>query len=111
MPSGAKERICTMTMDDNENIIELIDDETGEAVPFEHLATIEHEGESYIALMVLDEEHDNDEEGEVVIMKIEDDGEGGECYVTVDDEALQETVFEKFLALMEEADEADEDEQ
>ena len=61
--------------------------------------------------MVLDEEHDNDEEGEVVIMKIEYDGEGGECYVTVDDEALQETVFEKFLALMEEADEADEDEQ
>ena len=44
-------------------------------------------------------------------MKIEDDGEDGECYVTVDDEALQETVFEKFLALMEEAEEADEDEQ
>lgn len=100
-----------MTMNENDNIIDLIDDETGESVSFEHLATIEHEGESYIALMVIDEENDNDEEGEVVIMKIEDDGEGGECYVTVDDEALQETVFEKFLALMEEAEEADEDEQ
>ena len=29
-----------MSMEDNDNIIELIDDETGEAVPFEHLATI-----------------------------------------------------------------------
>ena len=46
MPSGTKERILTMTMENNDNIIELIDDETGEAVPFEHLATIEHEGES-----------------------------------------------------------------
>ena len=92
-----------MTMDNESNIIELIDDETGATVPFEHLATIEHEGEYYIALMLIEEEEQNGDEGEVVIMKIEADAEGNECYVCVEDEDLQETVFEKFLQLMEEA--------
>ena len=93
----------------DENIIELID-ENGEAVQFEHLATLEHEGEYYIALMLLDEEHSvDDDEGEVVIMKIEKDENDEECYVYVEDEELQAVVFEKFLALMEEADEGDEE--
>ena len=39
-------------MDENENIVELVDDETGETVVFEHLATLEHEGDMYIALML-----------------------------------------------------------
>ena len=101
-PTGHESEENTMTMDNESNIIELIDDETGATVPFEHLATIEHEGEYYIALMLIEEDA-NDEEGEVVIMKIEADDEGNECYVCVEDEDLQETVFEKFLQLMEEA--------
>lgn len=89
--------------ENNENIIELID-ESGEAVQFEHLATLEHEGEYYIALMLLDDEHHiEDDEGEVVIMKIETDENDNECYVSVEDDALTEVIFEKFLALMEEA--------
>ena len=103
MPTGHESEENTMTMDNESNIIELIDDETGATVPFEHLATIEHEGEYYIALMLIEEEDQNDDEGEVVIMKIEADDEGNECYVCVEDEDLQETVFEKFLQLMEEA--------
>lgn len=96
-------------MEEESNIIELVDDETGETVPFEHLATLEYEGSYYIALMVLDEEHqEDDDEGEVVIMKIENDEDGNECYVCVDDEQLQQAVFEKFLELMDEEDE-DED--
>lgn len=91
-------------MEENNNIVELIDDETGATVPFEHLATLEHEGSMYIALMLIDDENDNDEEGEVVIMEIEQDEDGNECYVCVEDEDLQEAVFQKFLALMEEAD-------
>ena len=72
---------------------------------FEHLATLEHEGEYYIALMVLDEDHhEEDDEGEVVIMKIAKDDEGEECYEYVEDENLQEVIFEKFLQLMEEQD-------
>ena len=91
-------------MEENLNIVELVDDETGETVPFEHLATLEHEGDMYIALMLLDEDHTSDDEGEVVIMKIEQDEDGNECYVYVEDEELQDNVFEKFLALIEEED-------
>ena len=90
------------TMEEN-HIIELID-EAGEAVSFEHLATIEYEGAYYIALTEVPEEED-DEACEVIIMKIDQDDEGNECYVQVEDEAEQQTVFDKFLALMEEEEE------
>ena len=91
-------------MDERENIVELVDDETGETVVFEHLATLEHEGDMYIALMLPEDVESDDDEGEVIIMKIDQDEDGNECYVSVEDDALQEAVFEKFLALMEEAD-------
>ena len=87
-------------MSEQNNIIELID-ENGETVTFEHLATLEHEGGLYIALMVVTEEGAEDE-GEVVIMKIENDENGEECYVCVENEQEQEDVFVKFLKLMEE---------
>ena len=91
-------------MDERENIVELVDDETGETVVFEHLATLEHEGDMYIALMLPENVESDDDEGEVIIMKIDQDEDGNECYVSVEDDALQEAVFEKFLALMEEDD-------
>ena len=91
-------------MDENENIVELVDDETGETVVFEHLATLEHEGDMYIALMLPEDVESDDDEGEVIIMKIDQDEDGNECYVSVEDEAVQEAVFEKFLVLMEEDD-------
>ena len=71
-----------MSENQENNIIELVD-ENGETVQFEHLATLEHEGE-------------------VVIMKIAKDDGGEECYEYVEDEDLQEAVFEKFLQLMQE---------
>ena len=37
-------------------------------------------------------------------MKIAKDDEGEECYEYVEDENLQEVIFEKFLQLMEEQD-------
>ena len=88
-----------------EHIIELIDDATGESVTFEHLATIEHEGAYYIALTEVTEDEDESEECEVIIMKIDQDEDGNECYVQVEDEDEQQTVFDKFIALMEEEEE------
>ena len=88
-----------------ENMIELIDDATGESVSFEHLATIEHEGAYYIALTEIAEEDDESEECEVIIMKIDQDEDGKECYVQVEDEDEQQAVFDKFVALMEEEEE------
>ncbi len=85
----------------DENIIELIDDETGETVQFAHLATVEYEGKLYIALA---DAEDVDEECEVFLMEIVTDEEGNESYEQIEDEAEQEAVFQAFLQLMEEED-------
>ena len=88
-----------------EGIIELTDDE-GVTTQFEYLTTIDHEGELYVVLMVLDDEEQDDEEGEVLILKIEKDPETDEdIYVTVDDDAISQAVFDKFLAMMDEEEE------
>lgn len=95
-------------MDENEDLVELIDDETGETVYFEHLATIEHDGGCYICLCPVTEDGEESEDGEVVIMEIQTDDEGEDCYVSVEDEDTLQAVFEKLVALSEEAGE-DED--
>ena len=46
-----------------EGIIELTDEE-GVTSQFEYLTTIDHEGELYVVLMLLDDENTDDEEGE-----------------------------------------------
>ena len=88
-----------------EGIIELTD-EVGVTSQFEYLTTIDHEGELYVVLMLLDDENTDDEEGEVLILKIEKDPETDEdIYVSVDDDAVSQAVFEKFVALMDEEEE------
>jgi len=88
-----------------EGIIELTD-EDGVTSQFEYLTTLDHEGEMYVVLMLVEDEEEDDEEGEVLILKIEKDPETDEdIYVSVEDEAISQAVFEKFLALMEEEEE------
>ena len=86
------------------DIIELTD-EDGVTSQFEYLTTIDHEGELYVVLMLLEDEKDtqDDDEGEVLILKIEKDKETGEdIYVSVDDDSISQAVFDKFLAMMDE---------
>ena len=95
---------------EEDNIIELTDDD-GVTTRFEYLTTVDHEGELYVVLMVADEETEQTdeqaEEGEVVILKIEkDEATGEDIYVSVDDDAVSEQVFNKFLAMLD--DEVDE---
>ena len=88
-----------------EGIIELTD-EDGVTSQFEYLTTIDHEGELYVVLMLLGDEEQDDEEGEVLILKIEKDPETDEdIYVSVDDDDISQAVFDKFLAMMDEEDE------
>ena len=76
-----------------DNII-VLNDENGEEIEFEFLDLIEYEGEEYVVLLPNDEE---DEAGEVVILKLEDtDSEDEESYVSVDDEDVLKNVFEIF---------------
>ena len=88
-----------------EGIIELTDEE-GVTSQFEYLTTIDHEGELYVVLMLLDDENTDDEEGEVLILKIEKDPETDEdIYVSVDNDDISQAVFDKFLAMMDEEEE------
>ena len=84
-----------------EGIIELTD-EDGVTNQFEYLTTIQYEGEEYIVLMLVEDEEQDDEEGEVLILKIEKDPETDEdIYVSVDDEEVTQKVFEQFIAMVE----------
>ena len=88
-----------------EGIIELTD-EDGVTSQFEYLTTIDHEGELYVVLMLMGDEETDDKEGEVLILKIEKDPETDEdIYVSVDDDAISQAVFDKFLAMMDEEEE------
>ena len=89
-------------MDENNNIPEeeldniiVLNDENGEEVPFEFLDVIEYEGEEYVVLLPVEE--DEEDSGEVVILKIEDtESEEEESYVSVDDEEVLSAVFDIF---------------
>ena len=91
-----------MELDD---IVELVD-EDGNEVRFEHLMTLEHNGQAYICLVPVDPMEDVAED-ELVIMRIETDEDGNDMYVTIDDDGELDAVFEKYLEIAE----ADEDEE
>ena len=103
------------TMDEQQvDLVELVDEE-GNPAQFRHLMTLEHDGESYVLLCDADDEEgdegdDGDEEieSEVYILRIARDEKGEDCYVTVDDEALLDAVFDKFMELVEQEDEVEE---
>ena len=84
---------------EQDDVVELVD-EDGNAVRFEHLMTLEHEGRPYICLVPLDPMEDVSDD-ELVILRIETDAEGNDFYATVDDEAELDAVFEKYLEIAE----------
>lgn len=79
-----------------DNVI-VLNDEDGNEVNFEFLDLIELDGEEYVVLLPISEEGEEDD-GEVVILKVEDtdDETDEESYVSVDDEATLNEVFEIF---------------
>lgn len=77
-----------------DNVI-VLNDEEGNEVNFEFLDLVELDNEEYVVLLPTDEE--DAEEGEVVILKVEDtESDDEESYVSVDDEEILNKVFEKF---------------
>ena len=84
---------------DEERVVELLD-EDGNTIRFEHVATIQHEGNDYVLLAPLDPVDDM-EEDEVLVLKIDNDENGDEIYVSVDDDDLVAKVFERYLKLVE----------
>ena len=93
-------------MDDNENnsmemdnIIELVD-ENDNPIRFEHIMTVQYGGEDYILLAPVDPTEDM-EDDEVLVLRIDNDENGEEIYVSVEDDDLVQKVFEKYLEIAE----------
>ena len=93
-------------LNEENNTVELIG-EDGTPVQFDHLMTLEHGEHTYI-LLTPTEPETPDEEGSVVIMRIDEDADGEDCYVVEEDETVLEPVFNRFLELMEEMESEDE---
>ncbi len=81
-------------VDDESNIV-VLNDENGNEIRFEFLDLIEYESEEYVVLLPVDEEGENDD-GEVVILRLEDSDTDEESYVSVDDEGVLNAVFDIF---------------
>ena len=81
-------------LDDN---IVVLNDEEGNEVQFEFLDLVELDDEEYVVLLPVTDEGEEDE-GEVVILKLEDtdDDSEEESYVGVEDEEILNKVFEIF---------------
>jgi uncharacterized protein YrzB (UPF0473 family) len=88
-----------MGEDERDDIVVLIG-EDGEEVEFEHLDTIELNGNEYVILLPLDEQ--NEDVDEVVILKVDHNEDGEDAFVTVDNEDELNEVFEEFKERMEE---------
>ena len=97
-------------MSENEDIIVLYDEE-GNEENYEHIDTIEWNGESYVVLTpVTDEEPEDDENLEVVFMKIVPDPENPDeqMLIVIDDDDELDAVFAEFSRIMDEYDDIDE---
>lgn len=93
---------------DEDRIVELIADD-GTPVQFEHLMTLEHAGKSFVLLTPVEPET-ADEEGSVVIMRIDRDRDGNDCYVVEEDDEVCDAVFDRFQEIMDtEEDDGEED--
>ena len=85
-----------MENEELDNIV-ILNDEEGNEVQFEFLDLVELDNEEYVVLLPVTEEGEEDE-GEVVILKLEDtdDDSEEESYVGVEDEEILNKVFEMF---------------
>lgn len=85
-----------MENEELDNII-VLNDEDGNEVKFEFLDLVELDEEEYVVLLPISEEGEEDE-GEVVILKLEQTDEDAEeeSYVGVEDEEILNKVFAIF---------------
>ena len=85
----------------------VICDEEGEEIQLEHLDTLEHEGQTYMAFIPADTEEE-EEEVDFFILRVEEDETGEDILATVEDEAELEKVYELFMSRMENLEDEDE---
>ena len=95
----ADEKNMATSAEEEIDIITLTD-ENGEDMDFELLDLVEYEGKRYAVLLPPIEDvegEDENEDEEVLILQVEDDGtEENESYVFVDDDNILNAVFDIF---------------
>ncbi len=85
-------------MEEYGNNFIVLTDEDGNEMEFEHIGTLEHNGETYLAFIPA--ELNLEEEAEVVILKTEEE-DGEDILVSVEDEAEAEEVYQLFMEELE----------
>ena len=89
-------------MAENENEIIILTDEDGNDVQFEHLLTYEYGENFYIALLPVDDLENLDmEDGEVLLMRVEDDpdSDDGDIILPIETEEELEGAWNAFIEL------------
>lgn len=83
---------------ENENIVEeedngvlILTDEDGQDISFEYLDSVDYQGKEYLVLMPSDEA-----ETQIVILEVEPVDEENENYLSVNDEAILDAVYDIF---------------
>lgn len=89
-----KENENVEIMEDDE-IVTLYDDDD-QPVDFYEVACVEYEDEYYVLLEPV-EEMEGIEEGEVLIFKLEEQEDGTDMFMPVDDEQLLNAVFDEYI--------------
>ncbi len=89
-------------------IITLIDDETGKEVQFDLVLGFDYEGKRYIALLPIDEIEGVGEDEVVLLEVVKEKGE--EVYKPIENPILLDEVFNEFIELFDEMDSDDEEE-
>ena len=77
-----------------------LSDEEGNEMEFEHLDTMEYNGDTYMAFIPA--EMSLSDEAELVILKVVTENDE-EVLISVDDELLLNTLFEEFTARLDES--------
>ena len=76
---------------ENQGTLITLEDEEGNEVEFEFLDIVEHEGNEYIVLI-----ENNENADEVVILQVNVIDDETEEYISIENDELLDTVFEKF---------------
>ena len=71
-----------------------LEDDLGNEQDFEYLDTVEYDGEEYIILLPVEAE--DEEQNEVMILRVDSLDDENEEYVGIDDEAALQAVFDIF---------------
>ena len=98
------------SIEERDDLVELLDEEGNPAL-FSHLTTLEHKGREYIILCDAKEDEEESDEGEeeseVLILRIDRDDNGEDCYTAVEDEELLNEVFDRFIEISEQDEDSD----